>query len=116
IAAGTAAMAKRSAPSSNGPNACRPARMAGKAEAHPTTVMAIAIAARPSSRRVLPIVVATFIGPVPRKIFAILLRRRNRHPFQAVDKRADRPSAVSMAHNFGPLLPLETLRAFDAAA
>ena len=42
IAAGTAAMAKRSAPSSSGPKAARPARIAGKAEAQPTTVSATA--------------------------------------------------------------------------
>ena len=44
IAAGTAAMAKRMAPSSAGPNAVSPARIAGKADAQATTVTATAIA------------------------------------------------------------------------
>ncbi|OWK19763.1 hypothetical protein AJ88_39595 [Mesorhizobium amorphae CCBAU 01583] len=50
IAAGAAAMAKRSAPSSSGSKAARPARMAGKAEAQPTTVRATAMTAVVSIR------------------------------------------------------------------
>ena len=42
IADGTAAMAKRTAPSSAGPNAASPARIAGNAEAQATTVTATA--------------------------------------------------------------------------
>ena len=42
IAAGTAAMAKRIAPSSSGPKLVSPARIAGKAEAQATTVTTIA--------------------------------------------------------------------------
>src|SRR6187455_3188671 len=42
IADGTAAMAKRIAPSSAGPNDASPARIAGNAEAHATTVIVTA--------------------------------------------------------------------------
>ena len=66
IAAGTAAMAKRSAPSSSGANASSPARMPGKADAQPSTVRVTATAA-PVSRRpfVRSVIAMVLIGSVP---------------------------------------------------
>lgn len=45
-----------------------------------------------------------------------MISNMTRHPFPDVDKRTDRRSPVSMDHSLEPMLPLETLRAFDAAA
>jgi len=61
MAAGMAATAKRTAPSSSGPKAARPARMAGKADAQAKIVTTIATVATGS---VLPPVVGAVLSAI----------------------------------------------------
>jgi hypothetical protein len=77
-AAGTAATAKRTAPSSSGPKAASPARIAGKAEAQANIVTTIAIVATGSA-----------LLPVVGVLSAIVMNLPSRMPVQKTPIRAD---------------------------
>src|SRR5688572_9934175 len=114
-AQGKAAMAKRRDPSSSGPNAVNPARIAGKAEAQPITVTARARMGTQSNFR------GTGRASEPRDIKLSIYVAGKMEETELLDNRQDGWRAVSMNHITGfsqreQLLPLDTLRAFEAAA